>query len=300
MQPSNYTLNSSSTQSPSPSLDIDYSYMADGRMRLSTDNNDADLDRAYSYDHLGRLTSAFTASEARTWVQSGGQTYGSTIDGPYRQAYVHDTWDNTTQKSGRSFTYPHVINQVVNHTYDSATGRVSGWSYDADGRFVDEWATPTREKKIYDEAGLLRASGLYESYNYFEYDGDGQKAKSHNALGNFYLLRSSVVGQAVAEILASNGAKFNGFVYANGDLVAIQYPYTGQVYWQHRDISGKSVRTTDANEHETGRDELDPSGVKVDGPGQEHHGGGSGGGGRDPGGAQARIAKRFKIAISQA
>lgn len=200
-----------------------------------------------------------------------------------------------TQKSGRSFTYPHALNQVVNHSYDSASGRIAGWWYDADGRFIADTYIVTVEAYIYDEAGLLRSSGLYESYNRFEFDGDGQKAKTQTAASNVYLLRSSVIGQTISEIDPTNGTKFNGFVYADGELVAMQS--MGQIYWQHRDVSGKSVRTTDANQDETGRDELDPSGVKVDGPGQEHHGGGSGGGlGHDPGGIQARAASLMNIA----
>jgi hypothetical protein len=58
LQESKYKLTSSSTNIPSPSMDIDNSYSGDGRLKLSTDNRDATLDRAYEYEQVGRLVDA--------------------------------------------------------------------------------------------------------------------------------------------------------------------------------------------------------------------------------------------------
>ncbi len=281
LQPSNYKLNSSSTLTPSPSMDINYSYTADGRLKLSADIKDATLDRAYSYDEVGRMTLAYTGSEARTWVQSG--QVGSVVDGPYRQTFTHDAWDNMTTKFGRSFVV-NSIQRTIARTFEQTSGRIVGWGYDADGRV----SAGDGLTNIYDAAGRLRSTDAGPG---FEYDGDGNKARQ--LMGNPYYLRSSVLGQTIAEIDPSNGTRKNGFVYADRESIATQG--MGFIYWQHMDVSGRSVRTTDSHQNQVGRDELDPMEVKVDGPGQQHYGGGTGGNTLDPGGVQAKAASLMDI-----
>jgi YD repeat-containing protein len=74
--------------------DNDYAYYPDGRLKsklLSTFNL---FDRSYSYDHVGRLTQARTANEAR----------GLTGTGPYRQDYVYDVWNNLGRTNNEMVT----------------------------------------------------------------------------------------------------------------------------------------------------------------------------------------------------
>ena len=289
LQVSHYTLTSTSTNIPSPSMDINYSYSADGRLKLSTDNRDATLDRAYKYDQVGRLVEAFTASEARSWVQTGN--IGTTEDGPYRQSYTLDPWDNMGTKWGRSFTGTHRRTQTVTRYYDALTGRVNGWGYDNAGNIT----SGDYVMNSYDAAGRLRQSdGNDTVLGRFEYDGDGVKTKSQTEAAYVFLLRSSVLGQTLEEIQTSDGTRWNGFVYADGELIATQA--MGLIYWQHRDPSQRSTRTTDANQEGVGHDELDPNGSKVDIPGGNHYNHGSGGGHiLGSGGIAARVASLMDI-----
>jgi len=128
----------------------------------------------------------------------------------------------------------------------------------------------------------------------FEYDGDGVMTKSQIEATDIFLLRSTVLGETLAEIQTSDGTCWNGFVYADGELIATQS--MGLVYWQHRDPSQRSKRTTDANQDGVGHDELDPNGVKVDVPGVNDYNGGSGGGHTmGSGGAAAPVASLMDI-----
>lgn len=288
MQVSNYKLTSSSTQGQSPSMDIDYTYAADGQLKLSTDHRDATLDRAYKYDQIGRLTEAFTASEARSWVQSG--SIGSTVDGPYRQSYTLDPWDNMTSKWGRSFTAGHLRTQSVDYTYSATTGRNNAWVYDADGRMLGDVDTGT--SNTYDEAGGLREVANSSSGTLFTQDGEGQKAKMVVGGNATHYLRSSLLGQTIAEI-DTDGSRKNGFVHANGELIATQA--VGAVFWQHMDASQRSRRTSLTGGNGQGKDEVDPMDVKLDPPGSNIHNTGSGGGGKGAGGTEARVASLMDL-----
>jgi len=55
-------------------------------------------DRAYGYDHAARLADAYSGAQARDFVNN---TSSGVIDGPYRQHYEHDAWDNVTNESWR-------------------------------------------------------------------------------------------------------------------------------------------------------------------------------------------------------
>jgi len=72
-------------------------------------------------------------SEARSWVQTNGASIGTAIDGPYRQSYAMDAFNNMTTKFGRSFTGTHLREQTVTYNYDPPTNRNTSWGYDADG-----------------------------------------------------------------------------------------------------------------------------------------------------------------------
>jgi YD repeat-containing protein len=238
LQLSNYKLTSTSTQAHSPSMDIDYSYHPDGQLKLSKDTRDGTLDRAYNYDHAGRLVDAFTASEARSWVQNGA--IGTTVDGPYRQNYTMDAWNNMTTKWGRSWTAPNSVTQSVNHTYSATTGRNSGWAYDADGRMLGDDISGT--SNMYDEAGGLRVVSVGDNSTLFTQDGDGLKVKMviQETYATHYL-RSSVLGETIAEINGDSTRK-NGFVYADGELIATQSgpQSTGNTWMQAREVDGQA------------------------------------------------------------
>ena len=63
-----------------------FNYYADGKIQKVTDSQNPIFDRAFDYDHIGRLQEVRTGSEARG---------GSTPDGPFKQTYTYDVWENT-------------------------------------------------------------------------------------------------------------------------------------------------------------------------------------------------------------
>ena len=160
-----------------------------------------------------------------------------------------DVWDNMTTKWGRSWPAPHSQTQTVTHTYSATTGRNNAWYYDADGRMVADPGAVIGS--IYDEAGGLREVDNHDSGSAFVQDGDGEKARQV-ADTNAYCLRSSVLGEIVAEIEPYDGSRQNGFVYADGQLIATQA--VGAVFWQHMDPSQRSRRTTFEDGSGAGKD----------------------------------------------
>src|SRR6266850_3021812 len=132
----------------------------------------------------------------------------------------------------------------------------------------------------------------------FEFDGDAHRTKKTDDFSNtipaqtFYL-HSTVLDENVAEI-ASDGTRTNCFVYADGEVIATLS--SGTVFWQHRDPSNRSLRTTLSDGSVVGKVELDPMDVTVEDPFEppRYHGGG-GGGGRDAGGVEARVASLMNI-----
>lgn len=85
--------------------------------------NAHNFDRAYNYDHIGRLTTALTGNEARG---------GTTADGPYKETYQYDVWDHMNGRVNRIWSKPldsFTANYVNNRNHDP----LSSWQYDADG-----------------------------------------------------------------------------------------------------------------------------------------------------------------------
>ncbi|MCA1614065.1 MAG: RHS repeat protein, partial [Acidobacteria bacterium] len=264
LQPGSFKLTSPDPTTPTL-LDIDYGYTSDGLLRNSTDKLNPAIDRAYAYDLAGRLTGAFSGSEAREWVRTDGVSTGTVVDGPYRQTYTFDRWGGMREMFARSFTGTYQRQQTVSYPLSDLTGRNTAWTYDADGRatLADGLASN------YDAAGRLRetvSTGAGTSAE-FSYDGDGMVSRrgayTMDAGQVTYYLRSSVLGEVVANV-TPDGARQVGFVRAGGELLATQSE--GGVYYQHADASGVSRRTTDGGGALHGRDETDPRGVSVERP----------------------------------
>jgi YD repeat-containing protein len=122
----------------------EYQYYADGRISYSRDLTEGKFDRSYSYDHVARLTTSFSGSEARG---------GSTSDGPYRQTYDYDSWGNLTQRTGRDWSHN---SAPVSFTYDTATNRNPQWQYDPEGNVTGQGTLHLRCKR---PAGRNLANG---------------------------------------------------------------------------------------------------------------------------------------------
>jgi YD repeat-containing protein len=257
-----------------------FDYYADGKLQRVTDSQNPIFDRAFDYDHIGRLQEVRTGSEARG---------GSTPDGPFKQSYTYDVWENTTariyriwsgslQSDGGTFTN----NRKQNWSYDNE-GNVSAdsdasYAYDAAGRqnyffshaTVGGWPTEHPQQPMME---ILQT-----------FDGDSKPAKKtttnrweellgeevqiQQSASTVYYLRSTVLGGKVIAELDETGYKRVGYVFAGGMQIATQSvrnpgfgydvalattsPATGSEYM----VGGASL----------GRKELDPLGMDVTQP----------------------------------
>jgi hypothetical protein len=99
-QMANYSINGVLDQSAQTvTIAVAYQYHADGQVKWAQDQaaTNSIRDRAYNYDHAGRLAEALSGTEARNFVNN---TTGGPTDGPYRQTSTYDAWDNTVTQAG--------------------------------------------------------------------------------------------------------------------------------------------------------------------------------------------------------
>jgi YD repeat-containing protein len=230
----------------------------DGLVKFAQDLTQVNslFDRAYRYDHVGRLTEALTGSEAQG---------GAAQDGPYYQSFGYDVWDNLTSRGGRHWSQP-----ADGYTADYTNGRNDAWTYDADGR-------PTREDDLhhtYDAPGRMvntSRPGPRPSLTITaDYDGDGRRLKRTAAgEGTTYFLSSSVLGgRVMVELTSINGAwrKRRGYVYLGAEMIAEQdsglFGDRRSVRWLHTDpVTGRRRGTTVNGTVTSLATEPDPLGV---------------------------------------
>ena len=237
----------------------EFDYQADGETSFVHDRVNSKFDRAFSYDFAGRLTQALTGYEAR------GEQYG--VQGPFKQVYQHDAWDNTTVRNNRhwsNFFY-------YSAAYDSHNREVNdpAWQYDAAGQMTQD--DQYRQHK-YDAAGRKVEVSNYEGAITQSFDGDGQRIKQVQTVTNpassevTYYLRSSVLRGATVTELYATGNKKQTNVYAGSAVIARQQVAAGPniwgrisqtVAWQYSEPVTGSGRSDDGAE----TSELDPLGV---------------------------------------
>lgn len=249
------------TYGPATIMNSEFQYYPDGRPKSARDLVDNKFDRAYSYDHVGRLEEAYANQEARDFL--AGVASPGTDQGPYRESFNFDFNDNMTKRVGRFWSQPQDTSNV---TYDSSTNRNTNpaWQYDAEGNILK---ADGLDPVVYDAAGrpvkLTNAPG-YLLY----YDGDGNVVRRvqrdnncHDYL-NYYNVRSSVMGarviiqdqvqtlyQGVCQeaTLIFLGRSFRRFAYANGELIAKEFTSYDprsfpEVAWVHQNPVTASVR----------------------------------------------------------
>jgi RHS repeat-associated protein len=223
----------------------DYFNEHTGKVTFARNLYDARLHRSYLYDHVGRLSWAYTGAEAEAHAFSG---QWGVQNGPYAHAYFHDVWGNITSRMGWGGW-----NASVSYTY--AGNRISspGHTYDASGNLVDDGG-----QYAYDATGQ-QTSAVHALWNVGSgYDGDRLRVKKvENGQTTYYLRSSALGGQVVAE-LDSSGAWRRGHVYLGGQLLAVQAG--GAVRWQHEDPVTKAKKETDASGGVSSATVVDPWG----------------------------------------
>jgi RHS repeat-associated protein len=215
---------------------------------------DDTLDRSYDYDHLGRLIVSHTGYEARLHM-SRQQQGDPTTYGPYSQAYGYDQLGNMTVRYGWGGWDAAYVNWAPTYTNNRlntnpATG--AAMQYDSSGNLTNDGY----QSYTYDATGqqaYASATALSQSY-----DGDRLRGKkTENGVTTYYLRSTVLGGQVVAEIDGS-GTWTRGYVYAGGQMLAIQA--NNQVSWVHQDPVTKSQRITNSSGTVTSTIDLDPWG----------------------------------------
>jgi hypothetical protein len=242
--PVTYTLNNMNYQNvtvccPNPTYSTmtwSYDYFDDGRIKTAWDSSNNWFDRAYTYDHAGRLKEALTYRRAR-----GLSPYPSNLyPDPYHQNITYDAF-NHTSRTGLLYTgEPSDVGTWINNRRTD-----SGWQYDANGNTtVDPNFTHT-----FDAAGKTSHSVSFDKVgdgvNYpFQprtdieqtYDGIGAPGKRIQIsrqpdsfdsgappiedVQTTYYLRSTVLdGAAVVELNGPGGSDIVN-VYAAGQRIA--------------------------------------------------------------------------------
>jgi hypothetical protein len=256
-----------------------FDYYADGKIQKVTDSQNPIFDRAFYYDHIGRLQEARTGSEARG---------GSTPDGPFKQTYTYDVWENTTARSYRIWS-----GSMQSDGATFTNNKRQWWSYDNDGNLAGDfdasygYDAAGRQNQFNSSATVGGWPTQYPQQSAMEisqtFDGDSVPAKkttitrSEYYVGedvqiqedttNVYYLRSSVLGKIIAE-LDQTGYKRIGYVFAGGMQIATQYVWNpGYGY----DVSVTTTSPATGSEYMVGgpylsRKELDPLGADVTEP----------------------------------
>jgi|GEM_PF-1178544 len=219
---------------PSTVMKMQFSYYADGMLKYAHDTLDDRYDRAYSYDRIGMMQEAYTGSESRDYING---TNSGTPTGPYRQTYQYDIFGNLTHRDNRFWSQ----NDAVNASYANARRQDPAFHYDAEGNLTRD----TDLSYTYDAAGRntsLVASASSRTFA-LTYDGDGQVLKrvesQPGTATTVYYLRSSVMGGKIISELNQSGQKTKGYVFAGGELLAIQE--NNIVKWHHENpLTGSS------------------------------------------------------------
>jgi RHS Repeat/Domain of unknown function (DUF4214) len=222
-----------------------YDYYDDGRLSFVHNTTDANFDRGYSYDHLGRLTEA---------------TSGGVYAAPYYETFGYDASSNLTSRYTSSW------NQ--DEFWDGATysnNKRDGWGYDADGRNT----TIATRTYTFDAAGRTTLmTGQKWLVNHYVnksqaagYDGDGVKLKDTTNGVTSYYLTSSVLRGAIIEELSSGGQKNVGYIYGTGGRLLARQS-SDQVTWTHTTPAGTGKYDLFAGGG-FGRVEFDPLGADV-------------------------------------
>lgn len=223
-------------------MQYQYTWEKSGRLEFARNLDDETLDRWVAYDHVGRLIVTRSGNEARLAI---GEQVPLLYNGPYSHGYSYDEFGNITAREGWGGTNPA-------YTVSFTNNKMNGHTYDASGNLIDAGGGWTF---TYDATGQQATSAIGGVQN--SYDGDWLRGKKTESGGTFYYLRSTVLGGQVVAEIAVNGDWARGYVYSDGELLAVQQ---GGVFWVHQDPLVKSKRLTNSSGTIVSTIELDPWG----------------------------------------
>jgi len=175
--------------------------------------------------------------------------------------------------------------QNFDKTFDYDNNRIeeAGWTYDEDGRNVQNLSGAEALYRTFNAAGrLVRTRSDSADFRTY-YDGDGDEIKRRtdtlndetglwDAQPTKYYIRSRVLGGRVVSEVWANGKKHRSFVKGIGNQTAVQSAYASEtaqlnevVLFEYSDASGMSYRTTNKlGEHAATGDGGEGSPIETD------------------------------------
>ncbi|MFI6501026.1 RHS repeat-associated core domain-containing protein [Nonomuraea typhae] len=165
---------------PSPDLDLGYTYDSIGNITKIADAASGQDAQCFTYDHLRRLTSAWTATDDC----ASGAPQAGTIGGvaPYATSYAYDSTGNRIKETKhawggkaetvRTFTYPAAGGRQP-HALQS-TGQ-DLFEYDATGNTTRRKVGTSDQSLVWDAEGNLESVTEAGKITSFVYDADGDR-----------------------------------------------------------------------------------------------------------------------------
>ncbi|MGW0065948.1 RHS repeat-associated core domain-containing protein [Streptosporangium sandarakinum] len=167
---------------PAPDLDLNYTYDPAGNITRITDMDGGRSKdtQCFTYDHLRRLTAAWTATDDC----AGGGPRSDTIGGvaPYATSYAYDSTGNRTKEtrhafggraeSVRSYTYP-AAGEARPHALLTAGTDV--FAYDEAGNTTRRKVGTADQTLVWDAEGNLESVTEAGKTTSFVYDADGER-----------------------------------------------------------------------------------------------------------------------------
>jgi YD repeat-containing protein len=217
---------------PTTAMSSEFQYYADGSLRFANDLLDHRFDRAYQYDKTGMLQEAYSGLQARDYIAGTNTVANNTglnNPSPYRQSYQYDVWGNLTGRDNRFWSRE----DSFRTTYTNNRRQDPQWQYDAEGNLKSNdtlqlsWDAVGRNRSITDlETGKINTQYV---------DGDGRvvtRVETENGVTGqpTKYVYSSVIGKIITQ-LDAQGNKYEGYVYAGGELIAKQMP--NWIAWEH-------------------------------------------------------------------
>jgi YD repeat-containing protein len=294
LQPTQYRLQTGQSQLRDGS---DYQYYDDGRVKFASNMVAANefvtpanaFDRAYAYDHAGRLVEASTGPEARGEVLPPSPP---PPNNPYKQVNTYDAWGNLTLRANRFWrTFP-------NDGALYSNNRRGGWQYDQAGNVLSDSNVHT-----YDAAsrqatmtgggivggGLTGHPQMPATEIAQSYDGDGSPVKrietrrteeyidggpqteiTTSVSTTYYVRPRALGGQVMLEIEPIGDIIVNrSYIYIGNERIAecasvsVGGQTSGSIEWRHSNpVTGTLLKSHDSN-FVTSRSEFDPFGAEV-------------------------------------
>ena len=212
-----------------------FDYYADSKLRKVTDSANSIFDRAYDYDHVGRLQQARTGNEARG---------GNAPDGPFKQTYAYDVWENTVSRTYRLWSEGELTDDAA-----FTNNRRQWWQYDNEGNLTGDhdgnyqYDAANRQNQFISAESVGGLPSAYPMQSLMEvsqtFDGTSAPAKKttinrweelineeihvQQLTSTVYYLRSTPLGGQVVGELDETGYKRTGYVIAGGMRLAAQY-----------------------------------------------------------------------------